>query len=633
MSIIDAIKNRKKSEVAPVQPNEQRETNIFVQKIGKEQIRKATETLLEYKRGKQNLEKRIIANENWWKLKQWEEMKGNDSVKSISAWTFNTIISKHADLMEAYPTFNCLPREENDKEEAEKLSSIIPVVLQQNKFADTYSDCGWQKLKFGTSVYGIFWDNNKLNGLGDISIEKIDLLSIFTEPGKSDIQKSHNVFRTQLIDNDTLEEMYPETRGKLGNTYLQDHYDYDDEVDTSNQSIVVDWYYKKQSGRKQVLHYVRYVGDVVLYATENMPQYAESGLYDHGRYPFEFDALFPVEGSPYGFSYIDICKNPQMFIDEMGSAFLENAKWASKPRYFSRSDGSVNEEEFADTNKMFVRVDGNLGENDLKQIVVSPLSDIYVTIRNNLIDEMKETSGNRDVNNGGSASGVTAASAIAAMQEQSGKTSRDSSQNSYRTYERIVELCIELIRQFYDIPRQFRITGQYGNSEFVKYSNAGIKAQYQGEAFGIDLGYRLPVFDLEISSQKANAYTKISQNELALQFYNLGFFNPNLTDQALMTLDMMDFDNKNIVANKISEMGTMYEKLVKTQQLCLALCKRIDEAEGSNLAQMYAQSVLQSANEGNQGGTGLNVELTDGTEENKIVSDARDKAKASTQPV
>lgn len=620
-----------------INPMNTQETVVYTQKIGKEQIKKADEILERYRQGKINLEKRIVENENWWKLQQWRSIDDNgQKEKPSSAWLFNTVISKHADAVEAYPTFNCLAREENDKAEAASLSSIIPVVLEQNAFQDTYSDEEWCKIKFGTGVYGVFWNPDKLNGLGDIEIEKVDLLNIYCQPGIDDIQKSRNVFRTRLMENDFIEEIYPETKGKLGSsaTYMN-KYEYDDNVDTSDSSVIVDWYYHKYINKKQVLHYVRYVNDIVLYATENEPEYAEKGLYDHGLYPFVFDVLFPVEGSPFGFGYVDVCKNPQKYIDELGQAFVINAKFASKPRYFKRSDGGINEDEFANPDKMFVESNRSLGDDSLKQITVTPLNDIYVAMRNNLIQEMKETSGNRDVNNGGTASGVTAASAIAAMQEQSGKTSRDSTQNSYRAYEKIINLCIELIRQFYDIPRQFRITGDYGKENYVKYSNVNLKPQAQKDELGNEMGYRLPVFDLKISSQKQNAYSKMSQNELALQFYNLGFFNPEQADQTLMTLDMMDFDGKEMILNKISEFQTTYESLVRTQQLCLALCEKLDRIEGSNLAESYAMSVM---NESGQIQIGGNSELikTDSMgqldEENKIVSDARAQANNSTQP-
>lgn len=614
---------------------------ISTKKITEKSIMQASAILQTYKRGKTNLENRHIANEQWWKLRQWEMINQNapeDSNKPASGWLFNCIISKHADYDEAYPTFNCLPREEGDKEEAAKLSSILPVVLEQNRFRDTYSDAGWQKLKFGTAIYGVFWDNEKYNGLGDIAIEKIDSLSIYFEPGITDIQKSRNVFRVQAMDNDLIEQIYPETKGKLGHGALSvKTFITDDVVDAGNKSIVVDWYYHTYSGTKKILQFVRYVDNIVLYATENIPEMAEKGLYDHGMYPFVLDPLFPVERSPFGFGYIDVCKSPQLFIDRLGSAILDSAEFTARPRYFIRDDGSVNEDELMDPSKTLVRCDSNLGTDSLRRIEMDPVSAVNVEIRNNLIEEMKETSGNRDVANGGSVSGVTAASAIAAMQEQSGKTSRDSTQNSYRAYEKIINMCIELIRQFYDVPRQFRIVGQNGMESYVNYSNAGIKLQEQGEAFGTDMGMRLPVFDLEVSSQKANAYTKMSQNELALQFFNLGFFNPQMADMAVMALDMMDFDGKDMLINKISQQGLMYQQLVQTQQMCIQLCQRIDSDEGTNLAEQYSAAVMGSAQEiGVQSQADSAITQTDDLgnldTENKIVSDARAQAQAASQP-
>lgn len=640
MAFWNRNKNTEKNEAAAEKAGNE-PVIIATKKITDKSIMQASTILQTYKRGKANLEARHIANEQWWKLRQWDMINQNapeDSNKPASGWLFNCIISKHADYDEAYPTFNCLPREEGDEEEAAKLSSILPVVLEQNRFRDTYSDAGWQKLKFGTAIYGVFWDNEKYNGLGDIAIEKIDSLSIYFEPGITDIQKSRNVFRVQAMDNDLIEQIYPETKGKLGHGSLSiNNFITDDVVDSGNKSLVIDWYYHTYSGTKKILQFVRYVDNIVLYATENIPEMAEKGLYDHGMYPFVVDPLFPVERSPFGFGYIDVCKSPQLFIDRLGSAILDSAEFTARPRYFIRDDGSVNEDELMDPSKTLVRCDSNLGTDSLRRIEMDPVSAVNVEIRNNLIEEMKETSGNRDVANGGSVSGVTAASAIAAMQEQSGKTSRDSTQNSYRAYEKIINMCIELIRQFYDVPRQFRIVGQNGMESYVSYSNQNIKPQEQGEAFGTDMGMRLPVFDLEVSSQKANAYTKMSQNELALQFFNLGFFNPQMADMAVMALDMMDFDGKDMLINKISQQGLMYQQLLQTQQMCIQLCQRIDSDEGTNLAEQYSAAVMGSAQEiGVQSQADSSITQTDDIgnldTENKIVSDARAQAQAASQP-
>ncbi len=386
--------------------------------------------------------------------------------------------------------------------------------------------------------------------MGDISIKKIDILSLFWESGVNDIQDSANLFYVTLTDRDELKRLYPHiNEEELGDSLDVAKYIYDDNVDTSHKIPVVDWYYRK-CGK---LHYCKFTGDILLFSTENQPEAYPNGWYDHGMYPFIFDSLFNIEGTPCGYGYIDIGKEAQTQIDLLNQAIINNAMLASKPRYFIRGDGSVNEEEFADWTKDFVHTNSNLGRDSILQIDVNPINPIFVTLLNNKIDELKETSGNRDASNGGSSSGVTAASAIAAMQEAGGKMSRDSSRTSYRAFRQVINHCIELIRQFYDLPRQFRITGKMGIVDFVSYSNAGLCPKHQGESFGVDMGYRIPEFDIEVTSQRSNPYSKMSQNELALQFYNLGFFNPDNRENALACLEMMDFARKDTVMQRISE--------------------------------------------------------------------------------
>ena len=569
----------------------------LAQVIGKEQVQKAGTILQKYKEGKANLEKRIVDNEQWYKIRHWECMRDKtDAVQPTSAWLFNCIANKHADAMDNFPSPNILPREEGDKAEAEMLTSIIPVVLDQCEFEETYSDVMNYKLKTGTGVYGVFWDKSKMNGLGDISIRKIDLINLFWEPGIMDIQKSRNLFHVELADNDILTEAYPQLQGKLGTATMDiTKYVYDDKVDTNDKSIVVDWYYKKNVNGKTVLHYCKYVNDVVLYATENDPECAERGWYDHGLYPFVFDPLFITEGTPTGFGYIDVGKDSQAYIDRGNQAIMKNMLANAKPRHFIRDDGSVNEEEYADLDNDFVHVDGTLGQDSILPIQGKPLNDIYVQVINNKVDELKETTGNRDISTGGTTSGVTAASAIAAMQEAGSKLSRDNNKASYRAFRKMCLMVIELIRQFYDMPRKFRILGENGAAQYVQYSNAGILPKYQGMEHGVDMGYRLPLFDIEITAQKQSPYSKMSQNELALQFFGQGFFNPQMADQALTCLEMMDFDRKQFIMQRIAQNGGMYQQMLMMQQQMLQLAQIADRATGTNLAEQIASGIMGGA--------------------------------------
>lgn len=631
--------------------------------IGEEQLKKFTDTLQKYKAGKAHTEQRIIASENWWKLRNTMEEERSTSIgkdggyKSVSGWLHNVLVSKHADAMDAYPEPNILPREEGDKGEARMLSAIIPCVLEQNHFENTYSNVMWQKCKTGTGVYKIIWDKARLNGLGDIAVERVNLLNIYWEPGVTDIQKSRYFFHTELYDKDLLEQEYPQLEGKLkGKDFVNAKFLYDDHTNDENKVTVIDVYYHKYAGGRKVLHYCKYVGNHVLYATENDtqrpmaqqadprtgqpimveagPSAAERGIYDHGMYPYVFDALFPIEGSPCGYGYVDLCRSPQTTIDLLNSSFVKNAMAGSIPRYFSRGDGAVNEEEFLDLSQPIVHAAGSVDETALRVIQHNSLDGNYINVLDRVIQELRETSGNTETSTGNISSGVTAASAIAALQEASGKGSKDGTRASYRAYSQIVEICIELIRQFYDMPRTFRILGQYGSEQYVSYTNQGIQPQYQGNDFGQDMGYRLPVFDITVSAQKKNVYTKITQNELAVQFFQMGFFNPQMTDQALMCLDMMEFDGKDGVMQKVSQNGTMYQKLLQYMQLALTFAQMYDPATAEAIAQ---DIMMMNGGAPMGGGGGISLTESDniaGAQKKQTATErnARNRASQASQP-
>ena len=602
-----------------------------------ERLREFTRVLQKYKAGKASIERRTIAAENWWKLRnQAEERKsieGLQGFQAVSGWLHNIIVSKHADAMEAYPEPAILPREAGDRQEAGMLSRIIPVILEQNEFEKTYSDAMWQKLKTGTGVYKVWWDAEKLNGLGDIAIERVDLLNLFWEPGAADIQDSRYFFHTRLEDNEELEESYPQLKGRLkSNGFLANRFVYDDAVSTEGKSTVIDVYYKRRQDGRTVLHYCKYVGETVLYATENEAALARMegretegrGLYDHGLYPFVFDSLFPIEGSPCGYGFIDLCQNGQTQIDMMQTAFLKNTMVGSVPRYFQRVDGAINEEEFLDLNNPIIHVNGNLGQDSLRTVDYRPLSGNYIDMRTSVINELRETSGNTETSVGLVSSGVTAASAIAALQEASGKGSRDATRASYRVYSKIIGLCIELIRQFYQLPRQFRILGRMGTEQFVAYNNQGLQPQrqYFGE---IELEMRLPVFDIKVVPQKSSSYTRLSQNELALQFYQLGFFSPGQADQALACMSIMEFEGRDELMQQISYNGTMQKKLALFQQYALALTQKYEPERAGELM----SSITGDAGIALRSRAKLKKESSG---EDRRVTQARQKAQSVAQP-
>lgn len=546
--------------------------------ITKEDIRSAAERLERYREGRSALDSRVLENRRIWnKLTQSTSFSGEETeTHNTTAWLFSIVANKHADAMDAYPEAIVTGREEGDIEKAKTLSDILPIICEHNGYAGLWSELWWSKLIDGTCVTGVFWDNSLCRGLGDIALRQVDVLSLFWEPGIRDIQASHDVFSVESMQNSDLIEKYPFLEGKLGNEeYPGTRYAFDEIVDSSERSSVINWYYRK-NGK---LHFCKFVGDDILYASENDVRFADRGWYDHGNYPFIFDTLYPTGGGICGFGLVDVCKNSQKYIDKLNSAIVKNALNSSKVRYFVRSDGGVNEEEFADTSNELIHVSSSaLGEDSIRQIVNHPLSGIYPTVLQMKIDELKETVGNREFNQGGTYGGVTSGTAIAMLQEAGNKLSRDIIDVSYRAFEKMNYMMIELLRQFYSEARSFRILGPDGVERYMRFDNAGIRPEHRGRIFGLEEVIREPIFDVRVFAQKASPISREVKNERAYQFYTAGFFKPEMRKEAIAALEMMDFDGREKVLRGMREEEAKEEreKTILPASLILAEMQRKD---------------------------------------------------------
>lgn len=521
--------------------------------IGKAEVQRAADLLEAYRRGKQSLDRRILEDERWYRLRHGAAVRSGEPAPA-SGWLLNSLLGKHGDMMDNYPAPDVLPREPSDLQDAKTLSRILPVILERSDFEGLYSRNAYPKLRHGTACYGVFWDPEAEDGRGDVRVTAVDLLNLFWEPGVRDIQDSRNLFLVTQCDNDLLDAAYPALRGKLRAPVDRVNQRIPEDVlDRSGKSQVVDWYYKKRlPNGKTIVHFCKFVGSTVLYASENEQMFMSQGLYDHGQYPFVLDVLFPLEDSPAGFGYVDLMKGTQGYIDQLDAIILNNARLAGRPRWFYRDACGVNEQEFADFTRDFVHVTGRLDPDDLRQIEVEPLPAFISNHLQNKVAELKETSGNRDFAQGGTNSGVTAAAAIAALQEAGSKLSRDLIKGSYRAFTQVCTLVIELIRQFYDDSRAVRITGEDGKPVFMTLGGLARRDHHVA-------------FDIQVRAQKASPFTQMSRNEQAKELYRLGFFRPDLAGQALIALEMMDFDGIETVKKRIAAQAGVQQSAVNPQ--------------------------------------------------------------------
>lgn len=533
-------------------------------KIKPEFIAKALSEYNRYKGDKEALNQRVRDNDYWYKARYGKLInpKTNET-EPATAFIFSAIENKYSDAIDNYPHANIIEREASDVDLSKILTKIIPVQLELSQFKKAYKANWRRKLKHGTGIYGVFYDDE------EIVIKSLSILNVYCDMHLDNVQDSQFLFIVNAIDNEELKAMYPEHANKFeGNTTIEA---FDGTHEINDRTEVIDCYYKK--GGK--VHCMKLCKNEVISSTEDGNM--QDGLYRHGLYPVVFDVLYPEEDCPFGFGIIDIAKNPQTYIDRLDGAIIKNAMLSSKTRYFVKDNGSVNEEEVLDYNNDVIHVAGSVDNDSIREVNVSGLQAFVREHREKKIDELKEVVGNRDFQQGGTNGGVTAASAISVLQEAGNKLSRTLIDDAYDSYKIVIKLVIELMREFYNEDRVYRITNDEGGEEYTTFNSAMMynTVQQQSE-IPEELSDVLPEtwessepieFDIDIVPQKSNPFQREANNQTIMALWSAGFFNPQMTDYAIIALQAMHFDGKENVIKLLRE---QQEKMMQQQQQMMA---------------------------------------------------------------
>lgn len=527
--------------------------------IKKEFISKALDALRTYKSDKQATVDRVKDDISIYKQEysQLYDAKNNSTVPK-TGFILSAVENKQADFTDNFPLANLLAREPSDEETAKTLSKIIPTILDICSFKKVYKRHSRQKIKKGTGIYGVFYNQGK----EEIDICELDFMSVYVDMNVQDIQDSAFLFIVEYLDNDLLKSLYPHAHELFSGDVSAEGYTKKSKS-LHGKSEIIDCYYKKSDG---TLHLMKLCGGEVIEATEDLKGY-EKGLYRHGRYPVVFDPMYPDDDSPFGFGIIDVAKNPQMYIDRLDGAILKNCFLAGTPKKMVKKGAGINIDDFLDSSKEVIEV-ANLDENTYRNIETSSLPTSIISHRNSKITELKECVGNRDFQQGGTSNGVTSGSAITALQEAGDKLSRSQIDDTYDAYKEMITMCIDLMREFYDTEKVYRITNDMGQREYAVFSGkmlTGTEPIRDSLGFEIGTKPRKVEFDISIVPQRQNVYKRETNNQTVTQLFQMGLFNGQNTDAAIMVLKAMNFDGRDGLIQSLTEYKQAQEDAAQNQ--------------------------------------------------------------------
>ncbi len=469
---------------------------------------------------------KCAANESYWRGDHWDGYARREpgAPEPVTPVLFSTLESVLADMMDSYPEAVVLGEEPGDDRLAAELTQIVRFILKRRGFRETYRRKCRDALKKGASVLQVFWNDALLGGLGDVDVRDVDVRAFLWDPAFEDIQEGRACIQYSFYPREWFARFYPGALESMrGDGYRRERFgDEDFAPDDRDDILLMDYWFKDRvEGDTPRVHMLRIAGGALL---EDSRKPRPQGMYAHGRYPFIVEPLYPIGGQPVGFGLIDVLKNMQQYADRMDQMILKNLSMASSPKMMINRGADIDEEALTDWSREVVRA-GRIDDGAVRWLQAAPLNPYVLAHHRAKLDAIKEQSGQNQFNRGETVGGVTAASAIVALQEAGNKRSRMLIEQMNDGFERLVRLMVEVIAENYTEPRRIRLGGESEEGLII----------FDGGALA---GRGALDFDISVQVQKQTPYRTLYQNELALQLMQQGLI------EREDALEMMAFQGK-----------------------------------------------------------------------------------------
>lgn len=484
---------------------------------------------------------RLERNERIYRGDHWADVPLTDAnePRPVTPVIQSTIESIRADMMDQLPEAIVTSDDPANAAVAEALTAVLAENHRRGRFDREYSNMLHDLLVNGYMVSETGFDASENDGLGAAFLRAADAHNVMFDPLVTDIQDSRAVFKFAPYPKEWFASHYPGKYSEMGadaNTVLGVADDYIFR-DSSGQMLLIECWEREYDPDtlSYRVHMAKLGGGIIL---EDSRAEKPEGYFAHGKYPFVVTPLFPRKGTALGYGFVDMFITEQKYADKLDQIVLKNALMASHNKLLITGASGFDADDLRDWSKD-VHVGDNL--NGLTWFPTPPLPAYIASYSKAIRESIKEESGSTDFSRGETYGGVTAAAAIAALQEASGKRTRMAVRVANGAFEEAVRQEIEVEREYCLFPRT------------VKLSN-GARASFTGdEAYYLtSLDNRLPLeFAVTVKAQRENRFTVAAQNETVLNLVRLNVLAPEVA------LELVMFDGKE---QAVALMKEYYEK-------------------------------------------------------------------------
>ncbi|MFT8319342.1 MAG: hypothetical protein ABF649_00735 [Bacillus sp. (in: firmicutes)] len=502
-------------ELEKIDPNQQLDEQKLIQRI--------TAHFNEARMIKAAEEKKWRQQEDYYQGDQWKSKPAyKGQIQPVTNHCFSIVESIVPQLTDNRPQIMCLPQEQDDEQSADVLSEVIDYIWDRTDMDYKLQLNERTRIKHGMAIYKVFWDPEAMNKLGDVDIINVPIDQFFISPRAKSVQDSDYVIYATQKSTEYIEKRY---KKKVQSDKKYDEiavFDQQEETGKQDNKVLLIEYWTKENGQ---LRLITIAGETVLRD--------ELGFYDHGLYPFVAVPAFPVEKKFWAMGVLSQIISPQQVVNILDQQIIDNARLGGNGTIYNQMGSGLNSNAVTNLPYKILNV------NDINMVRVEPGREMPGFIQNHLEVKKRDAesvSGIHDVSQGKAPSGITAASAILALQESANQRIRLLGRTLEAGLKEIGELIIALVKEFYTEDRTIRILGDDKKVTFKTFNANSIKREREYTEFLPEGGQQKvvieidPDFDIRVEVGSSMQYSKAFMYEQAKELFQMGV----IDDQALL---------------------------------------------------------------------------------------------------
>ena len=504
----------------------------------------------------------------------------------------STINNTVADQMDNMPEAKMLPETPALLGVADDLSDTVKHVFHLNDYEALHRERCEDFFIAGTAVTQVIWDPDMSRGKGDVALIRWPVEAFLWDPAAEDIQDARALIKVSWHPMSWYTEHFPEAAPYVcAENYAINDVGIPDawasqQAGDENRAMLMEYWYRHYNAEKRSYSVsVAYIAGHALLAHEE-------DVYEDGQYPFVLDVFSHIEGVPAGDSLVSQLVPMMRYVNRYARYIDENLRMASKSRMLVNRNSGIDRHALSDWTIDVVEGE-NINVDAVKWFDTKPLSGMVVNQMLQMQQDIKQDSGQNQFTRGETAGGVTAASAISALQEAGGKISRMRTAALNRGFRRMAEMVMWRIHQFYDADRVMMVTGGDGKLKTVDMS--------PGHLFGRTPAGKLPPppYTVQIQVQRRNPLQVQAQNDLFIQAYTMSAQSGQSFPLTAL-FELLNVDGKDKIMPILRQNDMMMAQMQQLQMQNQQMAAQIEE---QTVAVANLQAELKENAKANQNST------------------------------